>query len=89
MLGPSAQSGPPVPQRGLWNAAAVTAMQALARANASVDQDRRNHSPSCVAVDQIRVARAEQALACAEPRQPPPAPPVASMQCGDSLDFYA
>jgi hypothetical protein len=44
-------------------AAIADAKQALAKANAAVDADRANHSPSCVACDQKLVDQAQAQLA--------------------------
>lgn len=46
--------------------ARLSARQALARANGIVDQDRRNHSPDCVAVDQKLVDKAQLQMAEAQ-----------------------
>ena len=42
--------------------AIATAQQALANANGLVDQDKRNHSPGCVACDQKLVDKAQAQL---------------------------
>jgi hypothetical protein len=42
------------------------ARQALAKADAAVDQDKRNHSPDCVAFDQKAVDKASADLAQAK-----------------------
>jgi hypothetical protein len=47
-------------------AALQAARHTLANANAAVDQDRRNHSPSCVAFDQKQVDKADLQVAQAE-----------------------
>lgn len=44
----------------------ITAQQALDKANSIVDQDKRNHSPSCVAVDRKLVDMAQRQLAQAK-----------------------
>ncbi len=48
------------------NAAALAARKALAVATAVVGEDKRNHSPSCVASDQKIVDRAAVTLATAD-----------------------
>ncbi len=65
-----------------------TAKQALASANSIVDEDRRNHSPGCVACDQKLVDRAQVQLDHARIDEPTaavqtPRPP------GSTLDFVA
>jgi len=52
-------------------AAIQAARHALAAANAAVDQDKRNHSPDCVACDQKLVDKADQQLALATSQASP------------------
>ena len=56
--------------------AVLLARQALAKAkaNATVDADRRAHSPGCVACDQKLVDKAAAQLSAAQSAQATPAP---------------
>ncbi|MET3483139.1 hypothetical protein [Methylobacterium sp. 1973] len=53
-------------QAAKTQAKVAVAQQELANANGIVDQDRRNHSPSCVACDQKLVDKAQAQLAQAK-----------------------
>ncbi len=53
-------------QTARTQSAVAAAQQALASANGIVDQDRRNHSPGCVACDQKLVDKAQMQLAQAK-----------------------
>ncbi|MCJ2137185.1 hypothetical protein MKK69_24605 [Methylobacterium sp. J-026] len=76
----SAKSVQAAQQATRTQAGVATAQQALADANSVVDQDKRNHSPSCVACDQKLVDKAQAQLAHAKASasddnvQTPPAP---------------
>jgi hypothetical protein len=68
---PPAQTHVADPVQAVQQAAAarariVTAQQALASANGVVDEDKRNHSPGCVACDQKLVDKAQAQLAQAK-----------------------
>lgn len=55
----SAHTPQVAPQTARSQALIAAAQQALTKANGVVDQDRRNHSPSCVACDQKLVDKAQ------------------------------
>ena len=58
----SAKTPEAAQQTAKTDAKVAVAQQALANANSVVDQDKRNHSPGCVACDQKLVDKAQGQL---------------------------
>lgn len=85
---PPARPVPATQQAAKTQALVAEAKQSLSEANSIVDQDKRNHSPGCVACDQKRVDKAQVQLAKAmasavdQTAQAPTLP-------GNTVDFTA
>lgn len=84
----SADSALSAQQATKTQAKIAAAQQALASANSVVDQDRRNHSPGCVACDQKLVDKAQAQLAQAK-ASGNDQPSQASLAPGSLVDLTA
>ncbi|TXM64657.1 hypothetical protein [Methylobacterium sp. WL120] len=69
-------------------AAVAAAQQALAKANSTVDQDKRTHSPDCAACDQKLVDKAQGELTQAKASASDLASQT-SLSLGSKVDFTA